>query len=119
MGNFKKKPKKYFQMADDAKNIVIDNGSGVIKAGFAGENQPSCKFPSIPGVPRSDKQMLGVESKSEYIGDEAQKNERCLKALLPNRVRYRYRLVPNGEDLGVLLHQRAQSRCLRVQRFPY
>merc|ERR1712195_128440 len=60
------------KMSED-KNIVIDNGSGVIKAGFAGENQPSCKFPSILGVPRSDKQMLGVESKSEYIGDEAQK----------------------------------------------
>ncbi len=37
------------------KNIVIDNGSGVIKAGFAGENQPSIKFPSIVGVPRNDK----------------------------------------------------------------
>ena len=54
-------------------NIVIDNGSGVIKAGFAGENQPSVKFPSIVGRPRSSQQMIGVESKSEYIGDEAQK----------------------------------------------
>jgi len=50
---------------------VIDNGSGVIKAGFSGDNQPSVKFPSIVGVPRSAKQMVGVESKSEYIGDEA------------------------------------------------
>merc|ERR1712166_451052 len=50
------------KMSED-KNIVIDNGSGVIKAGFAGENQPSCKFPSILGVPRSDKQMLGDEAK--------------------------------------------------------
>lgn len=41
-------------MADGAKNIVIDNGSGVIKAGFAGEKQPSCIFPSIIGVPRVD-----------------------------------------------------------------
>jgi actin-related protein len=37
------------------KNIVIDNGSGVIKAGFAGERLPSIKFPSIVGVPRNDK----------------------------------------------------------------
>lgn len=70
-------------MADDAKNIVIDNGSGVIKAGFAGENQPSCKFPSIIGVPRSDKQMLGVEAKAEYIGDEAQKMRGVLKLSYP------------------------------------
>jgi len=38
-----------------SKNIVIDNGSGVIKAGFSEENAPSVKFPSIVGVPRSDK----------------------------------------------------------------
>jgi actin-related protein len=69
-------------MSDD-KNIVIDNGSGVIKAGFAGENQPSCKFPSIIGVPRSDKQMLGVESKSEYIGDEASKMRGVLNLSYP------------------------------------
>jgi len=39
-------------------NIVIDNGSGVIKAGFAGENQPSVKFPSIVGRPRTSQQMI-------------------------------------------------------------
>ena len=65
------------------KSIVIDNGSGVIKAGFSGENQPCVKFPSIVGVPRSDKQMVGVESKSEYIGDEAQKMRGVLKLSYP------------------------------------
>jgi actin len=65
------------------KSIVIDNGSGVIKAGFSGDNQPVVKFPSIVGVPRTDKQMVGVESKSEYIGDEAQKMRGVLKLSYP------------------------------------
>lgn len=65
------------------KNIIIDNGSGVIKAGLAGENQPSVKFPSIVGYPRTDKQMIGVESKAEYIGDEAQKMRGVLKLSYP------------------------------------
>jgi len=67
----------------DNKSIVIDNGSGVIKAGFSGNNAPDVKFPSIVGVPRSDKQMVGVESKSEYIGDEAQKMRGVLKLSYP------------------------------------
>jgi len=67
----------------DNKPIVIDNGSGVIKAGFSGDNQPSVKFPSIVGIPRTDKQMVGVEAKSEYIGDEAQKMRGVLKLSYP------------------------------------
>ena len=67
----------------DSKAIVVDNGSGVIKAGFSGDNQPAVKFPSIVGTPRSDKQMVGVESKPEYIGDEAQKMRGVLKLHYP------------------------------------
>jgi len=67
-------------MAD--KNIVIDNGSGVLKAGFSEETQPSVKFPSIVGVPRGDA-MIGVEQKAEYIGDEAQKMRGVLKLAYP------------------------------------
>ena len=66
-----------------SENIVIDNGSGVIKAGKSGENMPSVKFPSIVGRPRSDKQMIGVETKSEYIGDEAQKMRGVLNLNYP------------------------------------
>ncbi len=47
----------------EEKNIVIDIGSGVIKAGFAGENEPTIKFPSIIGVPRNGKLMIGAEAK--------------------------------------------------------
>lgn len=32
--------------------VVIDNGSGMMKAGFAGDDAPRCVFPSIVGRPR-------------------------------------------------------------------
>lgn len=64
-------------------HIVIDNGSGVLKAGLSGDNTPTVKFPAIVGRPRTDKQMVGVESKAEYIGDEAQKMRGVLKLNYP------------------------------------
>lgn len=67
----------------DEKNIIIDNGSGVMKAGFAGDNQPTVKFPSIVGRPRTKNAMIGVESKSEYIGDEAMKMRGVLNLAYP------------------------------------
>lgn len=40
-------------MADDViAGIVVDNGSGMCKAGFAGDDAPRCVFPSIVGRPR-------------------------------------------------------------------
>jgi actin-related protein len=32
--------------------VVLDNGSGKIKAGFCGEEYPQCVFPSIVGRPK-------------------------------------------------------------------
>lgn len=39
-------------MDDDASTIIIDVGSGFIKAGFDHEEKPSCVFPSLIGRPR-------------------------------------------------------------------
>ena len=35
-----------------AQTVVIDNGSGMVKAGFAGEEAPRCVFPAIVGRPK-------------------------------------------------------------------
>merc|ERR1712195_291977 len=52
--------------------IVMDNGSGMMKAGFAGEEAPQAVFPAAVGRPKAAlQQMQGVQNKSEYIGDEA------------------------------------------------
>ena len=38
--------------AEDVTSLVIDNGSGMCKAGFAGDDAPRAVFPSIVGRPR-------------------------------------------------------------------
>lgn len=39
--------------------VVIDNGTGNIKAGFAGEEAPKCVFPSFIGRPKHTRLMAG------------------------------------------------------------
>jgi actin len=41
--------------------VVLDNGSGMVKAGFGGEEAPRCVFPAIVGRPKhKGGQMQGV-----------------------------------------------------------
>lgn len=43
----------FFKMADeDVQALVVDNGSGMCKAGFAGDDAPRAVFPSIVGRPK-------------------------------------------------------------------
>ena len=37
---------------EDSAALVVDNGSGMCKAGFAGDDAPRAVFPSIVGRPR-------------------------------------------------------------------
>ena len=40
-------------MTEEPSSLVIDNGSGMIKAGLGGDDEPSVVFPSIVGRPKS------------------------------------------------------------------
>jgi len=48
------------------KPIVLDNGSGVVKAGMAGEEVPSVVFPSIVGEPH----VRNPSEPAYYVGEE-------------------------------------------------
>lgn len=47
--------------------IVIDNGSGVIKAGLAGVERPSCEIRSYVGFQKYDKVMDGGFAPSDDV----------------------------------------------------
>ena len=60
-------------MADDEiQALVVDNGSGMCKAGFAGDDAPRAVFPTIASTPKQKSiVMVGFTPKQWYIGDEA------------------------------------------------
>nr|CAI5855946.1 unnamed protein product [Callosobruchus analis] len=57
---------------DDVTALMIDNGSGVCKAGFAGDDAPRAVFASIVGKARHQGVMVGMGQKDAYVGEEAQ-----------------------------------------------
>ena len=57
-------------MADNTPAVVIDNGSGMMKAGIGGEEGPRAYFPSVIGFPKYTG-IIGSESKEFFIGPEA------------------------------------------------
>ncbi|KAM6224738.1 actin-related protein T3 [Rhynchocyon petersi] len=62
--------------------VVIDNGSGVIKAGLAGSREPKFVYPNIVG--RSKNQNLVAEGLEEvFMGDQAQEQQSLLSLSYP------------------------------------
>ena len=48
---------------DEVAALVCDNGSGMVKAGFAGDDAPRAVFPSIVGRPKMPGIMVGMEQR--------------------------------------------------------
>jgi actin beta/gamma 1 len=67
------------------KPLVIDNGTGFTKNGFAGEDQPRSVFPTIIGYPKYQIIMTDVEHyvREYYIGEEAINLRGVLKLVYP------------------------------------
>lgn len=63
--------------------IVIDNGSGVVKAGFSGEDKPKVFEYNIAGRPKYDKVMSNGLADETYVGNRAQKHRGILKLRKP------------------------------------
>jgi actin-related protein len=48
---------------EDHQTIVIDNGSGAMKGGYGGDDDPRAVFPAIVGRPRFPGVMVGMGQK--------------------------------------------------------
>lgn len=75
--------------------VVIDNGSGLIKAGFAGEMIPKCIFRSCIGTPKHEKVMPGAVEGDRFIGPKCEEHRGLLSLKYP----IEHGIVENWDDM--------------------
>eukprot|EP01069_Polyplicarium_translucidae_P003020 Polyplicarium_translucidae@DN2190_c1_g1_i1.p1 len=80
---------------EDGAPLVVDNGSGMVKAGSAGEDAPRAVFPSLVGRPKHQGIMVGAEQKETYVGDEAQVKRGILLLSYP----IAHGIITNWDDM--------------------
>ncbi|CAG8703567.1 7801_t:CDS:2, partial [Scutellospora calospora] len=97
-------------------------GSGVIKAGFAGDEIPKCFFPSYVGRPKHVRIMAGAVEGEVFIGRKAQE----LRGLLKIRYPIEHGIVSDWDDMERIwkyiyeaeLKIASEEVCTQIPRHP-
>ncbi|KAM9995509.1 hypothetical protein ACTFIY_001675 [Dictyostelium cf. discoideum] len=84
----------------NTQTLVIDNGSGISKAGFAGDDRPRASFPTIIGHTRFSDFKFDMEQRDSYVGNQAQSKRGFLNIKNP----IERGIVTNWNDMEKIWH---------------
>jgi len=85
---------------EEAEALVVDNGSGTVKAGFAGEDAPKVMFSTTVGYTKHKSTVVGMGDKECFVGSEAQEKRGTLilkKPIVKG-------MISNWEDMEHVWH---------------
>ena len=80
-------------------SLVIDNGSGMCKAGFSGDDAPRCVFPCVIGRPKH-LEVMDLGQQDHYVGDNAQIKRGILDITYP----IAHGIVTDWDDMEKIWH---------------
>ena len=87
-------------MEEEVTTVVIDNGSGIIKAGFAGDDAPRAVHPTVVGRPKTQGIMVGLDQNEVFVGERAMEKRGVLKFGHP----VKHGVVDNWDDMEKVWH---------------
>ncbi|XP_071391097.1 actin CyI, cytoplasmic [Centroberyx affinis] len=102
------------QMTDFKTPIVLDTGSGLMKAGFADQDLPSIIFPTIIGLPKYEEIMNGSLERESYIGHEAQH----MRGVLALKHPMKNGIIRNWDEMEKIWHHTFQQLSVDPEDHP-
>ncbi|KAI4876945.1 hypothetical protein NFI96_018315, partial [Prochilodus magdalenae] len=102
------------EMSDYLTPVVLDTGSGLVKAGFADQDLPSVIFPTAVGLPKYEEVMSGSAERDMYVGHDAQH----MRGVLTLHYPMKNGIIGNWDQMETIWQHVFQQLCVDAEDHP-